>query len=356
MTFQLDKSSLLSSLNNITNNKANVIIIGDLILDEYIIGSPERISREAPVLILEYCNNYYKLGGAANAAVNASALGMNVHLIGLLGNDNYADIFEGICRDNNIQLHSIKLDDCITTSKTRILASNISKSLEGAGTDLRQQVLRIDKLLPSSSKFTEYTEYISTQVIEKLKEIQAEYILLSDYTLGCITPQTIHNIYEFCNASSKNYQFIVDPSRNFDQFGSCQLITPNQPDTEYEINYKLNSDLSNLNIFIEKFTNYYKQPENILITRGANGMMYINNITGQVTHIPVFNQAEVYDVTGAGDTVSGTILSSLASGNNMLDSIILGNLAASITVRKQGSATTTIAELIKTLDNLNITK
>lgn len=337
-----NKEQLISSLNNIKNKQPAVCIIGDVILDEYIIGYPERISREAPVLILETGDNYYRLGGAANAAINAAKLGAKVKLIGVAGDDKQAEILSNICTENNINLQLVKSPQRKTTLKTRILASNQSINNQSAGNASTQQVLRLDTLYKGG--LLAETEQ---ELINIINNIDEEFVLLSDYQLGVLNPNTIQAL----NNTGK--KLLGDPSKDFNRLGKTYLITPNKPDTEKELdrNIDLNTqeDIKEIHQILQ---DRLPQQENILITKGAEGMTLFDTQVNKAFSIPAFNRAEVFDVTGAGDTVAGTLLVSLASGNNLLTSMILGNLGASIVVRRSGSATTDIQEMKNALESL----
>lgn len=338
----INQEQLTNSLNNIKDKQPAVCIIGDLILDEYIIGYPERISREAPVLILETGDNYYRLGGAANAAINAAKLGAKVKLIGVAGDDKQADILSNICTENNINLQLVKSPQRKTTLKTRILASNQSIQNQTAGNASTQQVLRLDTLYKGG--LLEETEQ---ELINIINNINEEYILLSDYQLGVLSPDIIQAL------NSTNKKLLGDPSKDFNRLGKAYLITPNKPDTEKELDRNINLESQNS---IQEIYNILKnklpQQENILVTKGAEGMTLFESQANKAYNIPAFNRAEVFDVTGAGDTVAGTLLVSLASGNSLLTSMILGNLGASIVVRRSGSATTSIQEMQEALKNI----
>lgn len=331
------------SLINLKNNKPKIVVIGDLILDEYLIGYPERISREAPVLILEYKESYFRLGGAANAAINAAHLGAEVTLIGSVGLDNAAEEMAKICKKNDINLQTIKIQGKPTTLKTRILSTNQASNLSQSGTSLSQQVLRIDRQSKnniSSSQSDELFELI------KKNSKDADCILISDYILGLLSDEIIQKIIAL------NPKVIVDPSSSFGHFRGAFLLTPNEPDTEKELAQSLDfSSKQSISSIKKLLSKTVGDQTNFLVTRGAAGMALLEKERAFL--IPAFNKAEVFDVTGAGDTVSACVCFGIASNLSMLESVIIGNLAASIVVRKAGAATTNQQEMLDSLEKLS---
>ncbi len=338
----LSKLNLQNALQKLSSAKPKVTVVGDVILDEYLIGYPERISREAPVLILEYKENYYRLGGAANAAINAAHLGAQVELIGTVGSDNAAEQMRDICEKHGIKFSPLKLASKPTTLKTRILSTNQSSSLAHNGTSFSQQVLRIDRQSRKSLNADE-TNDLKGIIDESYKT--ADLVLLSDYCLGVLSDEIVKH------AIAKHSKVVVDPSAEFERFNGAYLITPNEPDTVKELGFEpefeTKDELRKIkNILSSKLS----LQTNLLITRGAEGMLLFEG--EQMRSIPAFNKAEVFDVTGAGDTVSACISVALASGISLFEAMCLGNLAASIVVRKSGSATTNTQEMKTALDSL----
>ena len=321
-----------------------ITVIGDLILDEYLIGYPERISREAPVLILEYKENFYRLGGAANAALNASRLGAEVTLIGSVGQDKAAEEMAKICEQNQIDFQPIISANKPTTLKTRILAANQASSLAYSGTSHNQQVLRIDRQSKADLDNKEKA-HLMQKSLEYLPN--SDSILLSDYALGILSQQVSQELIQA--ASKNNVKVIADPSSSFDRFRGASLITPNEPDTERELTNLIPFDSSLLDTRFgmrqvqKSLREILSDQTAFLITRGAEGMILLDG--EHFYSVPAYNKAEVFDVTGAGDTVSACVSVAIASGASLEQAMYLGNLAASIVVRKTGAAATTIEEM-----------
>ncbi|MDX1918725.1 MAG: PfkB family carbohydrate kinase [Candidatus Caenarcaniphilales bacterium] len=337
------KDQLQEGISSLEGSSPNLLVVGDIILDEYLIGSPERISREAPVLILEHRDSFYRLGGAANAALNAISLGAKVCLIGLVGKDRAGEQLSKVAQEKGIVLKAVTGENQRhTTLKTRVLANNLNLSAQSDSLTSSQQVLRLDRLSRQPLSKTEIDQLIQL-VGSELK--QADLVLLSDYALGVLDKQIIDYIIQ------NHPRVIVDPSADLSRFKGAYLITPNQPDTEKALGLMLDFDSeANLNELFEKLTGALGSKTACLITRGPDGMALWDQ--DNFILIPAFNRAEVFDVNGAGDTVSACISVACASGLPLKTATLLGNLAASIVIRKAGAATTDLKEMSKALENL----
>lgn len=342
---QIDFSSMKNLLKRF--NEAKVLVIGDLIVDEYLRGVPERISREAPVIILQYINSRYTLGGSANAASNLASLSAKTSLMGIVGEDKTADRLTTICRERGIELYYCIDPSRPTTLKTRIVSS--SSSDPDTGTVLQQQVLRIDhqskeKLNPELSK----------KLMDSLQDIISDYdvILLSDYGSGVLHEDNVREIISIAKQHSK--RVIVDSNGNFAKYKGAYCLTPNQPDVEATLGWKIKTEDDLLKAGKELLG--LIGTEQILITRGAKGMVLFNKVDRdlQVDFIPAFNVSEVFDVSGAGDTVSACFSLAIALGATNREAALFGNIAASIVVRKYGTATIDVKELASEINNLMV--
>lgn len=336
--FTLDKPKLKKAISNL--NKGRVLVIGDFAIDEMIYGQTHRISREAPVLILKHTHTKVILGAASNAAHNLSTLNSGkVSVIGTYGDDYHAPILLNALKEAKIDTSlMIKDESRVTTTKTRI---------SGASTQsVTQQIVRIDREItePISAK-------IEAEIIDKINQNAEKFdaILLSDYGIGIMTPAVIEASIK---AAKKHNIFItVDAQKDLTRFKGVTVITPNQPDAEKTLGYELKDHetlLKGGRELLEK-TN----AEMMLITRGSEGMMLFEK-NGNITNVPVFNKTDVFDVTGAGDTVISGFTLGLCAGVGCSTSAIIGNIAASIVVRHFGCATTTIEELEETLNHLEL--
>ncbi|MDA1021604.1 MAG: bifunctional ADP-heptose synthase [Cyanobacteria bacterium] len=333
----LDKSRLLDIVARL--DQAKVLVLGDLILDEYLLGQPERISREAPVIIFKYIESNFKLGGAANAAANLASFGVETCLIGVSGDDAGADSLEAICKEQSIKLIMVRDKNRLTTTKTRIISNSSSNPDNGTG--VQQQVLRVDR--EDSSELSANDEEL---ILEAYAKELANYdlVLLSDYSNGIFGEQLAAKAIKLA-AQRKS---IVDSNGDLTKFKGAYSFTPNQPDTEalLAIKIKTNQELETAGLAMKELL----EAKELLITRGAKGMALFGDKTLDL--IPAFNLSEVFDVSGAGDTVSALYSAALAIGATALEAAIIGNLAASIVVKKFGTATTSKEELIELIEGL----
>lgn len=335
--FSFNREELKDSLYKIA--KPKVLVVGDLAIDEMIYGNTERISREAPVLILRHYNTKIILGGASNAAHNISALNDGkVSVIGLYGDDYYGPVLLEALKQANINTDYMVMDESrVTTVKTRVSGS--------CSQSVTQQIVRIDR---------ETTEFVSAEIENKLianieKAIpEHDCVILSDYNIGIMTQRVITETIRL----AKKYGKIVtvDAQKDLDRYKGATAMTPNQPDTEKFVGY-----------FIKDENTLYKAGKDmlnktdcdmVLITRGGDGMAVFEK-NGKVSEIPVFNKTDVFDVTGAGDTVIASFTLALTAGLEPSMAAIIGNLAASIVIRRFGCATTNIDELVTAVNKLN---
>ncbi len=316
--------------------RGSLIVLGDLLVDELLQGKAARISREAPVIILEHEQTEHIPGGAANTAANIAALGGRCHAIGIVGRDEYASILAALFDQAGISHSLVEDPSRPTTVKTRILSARHSQ---------RQQLLRLDRIThePISALIEHY-------LVEKLEHAAAKHnaVVLSDYQAGLMTQGVINACRKI--AGQMNLKLIVDAQDRFERFAGATILTPNQPDVEAAVGYKISSlkDLSQAGSRIMELSG----SSAVLVTRGAEGMALFQP-GGQMISMPAFNRTEVFDVSGAGDTVAATVALALTTGASLPESMALGNLAASIVVRKPGTAVTTQKEMLDALDALD---
>ncbi len=332
---RLSKSRLKTRINSLGGGR--VIVLGDLLIDELLEGRPERISREAPVLILEHVSTELILGGAANAAANLAALGGICHSIGVCGRDDYARKLQRLFEKAGISYGLVEDPSRPTTVKTRILSSAHA---------LRQQLIRLDRISHEKLNIG-----ITQKVLEKLDAVAQSYsaVILSDYRSGLISDHLVKGTLEI--AAKKGIQVVVDAQDNFERFRGSSLITPNQPDTEAAVGFKIDSK-ERLEEAGRKLLTL-SGARNVLLTRGGAGMVLFQE-SEPMFELPAFNRSEVFDVTGAGDTVVATMTLAMVTGATMIEAMALGNLAAGIVVKKVGTAVTNQQELVDALENLKI--
>jgi D-glycero-beta-D-manno-heptose-7-phosphate kinase len=312
--------------------KPKILVVGDLTLDEFLTGEVERLSREAPVLILRHEYTEQIPGGGANAIYNLAKMGANLKVAGIVGNDAQGEALKGIFADVGIDITGILTDEKRpTVTKTRIVGH--------ARQSVSQQIVRVDRKsdqLPDLELQQQLADYISSQ----LSGVDA--VVCSDYGDGVFTQSVIE-------ASLNHSKIIVDTQKDLQRFQKATLFTPNLPEAEQAVGYSIKDENSLLKAGADLLN--LTQAQQILITRGEEGMSLFEKMNQEVRmkHIPAFNRTDVFDVTGAGDTVVAALTLGLCVGADFFDASILGNLAASIVVRHFGTATTTSDEMKETL-------
>ncbi len=322
--------------------KPKVLVIGDVAIDEMIYGNTERISREAPVLILRHTQTKIILGAASNAAHNISTLnGGKVSILGTYGDDYYGKVLlEAFEKANVDTKYMVKAPERPTTVKTRISGS--------CSQSVTQQIVRIDR---------ETKEWLSKQTEDKVCETiekaipEFDAVILSDYQLGTLTDRVIETTVDVAKKHGKIV--VADVQKDMFRYKGVTAMTPNQPDTEKFVGFFI-KDEETLKQAGEKLLDSTNS-DLMLVTRGGDGMAVFER-GKEYSPIPVFNKTDVFDVTGAGDTVVATFTLGLAAGLSPKHAAIIGNLAASIVIRSFGCATTNIKELIKTADKINFEK
>ena len=306
---------------------AHVLIIGDVMLDRYWHGATSRVSPEAPVPIVHIKQQEERLGGAGNVAWNIRALGSQVTLISVTGTDEAADKISSQMTTKGIHCAFIRLADVLTVTKLRILSRH-------------QQLIRLD----FEDGFTSLnTQSLQAQMQTYLNTV--DVVVLSDYGKGTLAePSTLIN-----EARAVNKPVLVDPKGNdFNKYQGATVITPNLAEFESVV-----GTCSTPNQLVEKGQALREQLglEALLITRSQRGMTLLRQ-NQNALHLPA-HAHEVFDVTGAGDTVIGVLAAALASGQDWVSATILANLAAGLTVAKLGAATVSVAELEHALHKQN---
>ena len=331
MDVKIDRlKDLILKLNNF-----KILVIGDLALDEMVYGDTERISREAPVLILQHTHTKHILGGASNAAHNVASInGGNVSVIGVIGEDYQANDLKNAFIEAGIDCSSLVTDkERKTITKTRISGS--------CSHSITQQIVRIDR--QTNAPISKETEQ---KLIEKIEKMIPDFdaIILSDYHIGTLSDNIIQCVTE--NAKKYSKKVIVDAQRDLNRYKGVYSMTPNYPDTQKYVGYPLKTkeDFRRAGYSLMDQTG----AECILITCGSEGMVVIER-GGKYTHIPVFNKSKVFDVTGAGDTVTATYSLALAAGAEPVYAAIIGNIAAGIVIKQFGCATTNIDEILASM-------
>ena len=332
----INKEQLKEYIKNLVNPR--VLVIGDLAIDEMIYGDAERISREAPVLILRHTSTKLILGAASNAAHNVSAVNNGkVSVIGVCGNDFQFSQLKETLDKANINHEMLVVDESRkTTTKTRVSGS--------ISTSITQQIVRIDRQT-NGYLSNEIEDKILEKIEKSIKDFDA--IILSNYHIGTLTPKIIQETIKLANQYDKI--IVADAQKDLDIYKNITSVTPNLPDTQKSVGFSIENeeDLKRAGSKLLKETN----AKSILITCGADGM-FVARSHDNYTKIPVFNKSEVFDVTGAGDTVTALYTLALAAGADACYAAIIGNIAASLVVKQFGCATTSIDELLSAVDNL----
>ena len=313
--------------------KAKILILGDIMLDEYLFGNVNRISPEAPVPVVEVISDKFLLGGAANVGANIKMLGDEPLLLGTVGEDEASVKLHQLLKQKQLRSDFLVNDKSRqTTIKTRVIAGN-------------QQIVRYDR-----ENVHELNSDISKIVLSKFESIidDISAVIISDYGKGVITLPLLEKIIDLCR--DNNLFVAVDPKEtHFHNYKNVSLITPNHHEAGFAFGKRIRSEKDLLEVgngLLEKLN-----AKSILITRGADGMSLFR-VGFEPTHIPTFAR-KVYDVTGAGDTVIATFVSAIAAGADLVEASIIANAGAGITVGEVGTATVTTRLLEREL-NLNI--
>lgn len=305
-----------------------VLMLVDLVVDRFLSGTPKRISREAPVLILRYAGESLAPGGGANAVANVTALGGQPYPLGLVGDDESGRELLAALAGRGIPTDAILVRPGYRTpTKTRILA--------GFPTGIKQQVVRVDR---EQEVVLEAAEIAALRAaIERLGEPRAA--ILSDYGYGSVVPDLLPAIRRAVGADGA---IIVDSRFRLGDFAGLDGATPNEEEAETLLGRALDdtagSDLASGRELRERLGARF-----LLITRGSRGMSLF--LRDGAAHVPVHGTDQVADVTGAGDTVIGTFALTLAAGGTPLEAMVLANYAGGVVVMKMGTATVSGEEL-----------
>lgn len=291
-----------------------IAVIGDIILDEYIFGEVERISPEAPVPVVKVNRKFYNLGGAANVALNIKKLGAIPFLLGIIGNDEAGKKMIEKLKENNINSEFLILsNDWKTVVKTRIIAQN-------------QQMIRIDQ----ENNFRIEDKYLK-EFFEKYNELKnlCDGILIQDYEKGLLSEKNIGKILK-----NKKPIFVDPKFENFFLYKNVTIFKPNLKEAEKVLGRKLREEKERISAI--KYIKNRIKCENLIMTIGEEGMIGIDN-KNKIFKVPS-NKVEVYDVTGAGDTVISLLTLSYLSGLDIISSSVIATIGAGIEVTKLGAS------------------
>lgn len=322
------------------------MIIGDIIVDQYIWGDVNRISPEAPVPVFEASAEKIGCGGAANVAQNVASLGGNASLFGVIGEDSAGEKLVQLATEINLDIAGVCIDsDRPTSTKTRVIAHAASTSTELAQ-EQGQHLLRIDRESKQEIS-TQLSEHLLTQVVSQLPATDA--IVFADYDKGVVNTQLIKEVMR--QAQVYDIPIIADPKRdNFWHYAGITAVTPNHKEASIALHEEI-KDGTQLVAMGEKILSRLSLKA-LLITRDAEGMSLFQRCANgslEVEHLPPHSK-DVTDVTGAGDTVVAVFALALAAGAEFHSAAVLSNLAGGIVVGKMGCATATSEELLQAIE------
>ena len=321
MTTALSRDRLVQLLEGARGKR--IVVVGDAMLDVYLSGDVDRISPEAPVPVVRVRERRHALGGAANVAQNVVAIGARCSLVAAVGADRGAEILRGMFDALSIGSTSLVTVERGTTQKTRIVARS-------------QQLLRVDEEEDADLAGADM-DRVLTAVREAVAD--ADAVVLEDYNKGVLVPSVIRAAIDL--GRSRNLPIIVDPKfKNFFEYRGASVFKPNRRELEAALGAAVDVDhpdavpavLQRLGV------------EHILLTLGDRGMALFS-ADGEVARVPTVAR-EVYDVVGAGDTVTAYLASILAAGGSVLEAAVVANIAAGIEVGKLGAVSVTAAEVL----------
>lgn len=312
---------------NLDFSNTNILVIGDIMLDKYFFGEVKRISPEAPVPVVNVTKEMSTLGGASNVANNIVSLGGNVCLCGAIGEDFHGSQLQKIADEKNIITNFIKTSHP-TITKSRIIGE-------------RQQIVRLDfeeKIVINQEIENKYFIELKT-LINK-----ADLVVISDYAKGLITPSLCSMIISYCKENSK--KVVIDPKgKDWNKYKGAWIITPNVKELGEISDEEIHNTDFDINNSAKTILSKYEL-EQLLVTRSEKGMSLCSR--NEAIHIPTHSQ-EVFDVSGAGDTVVATLSLAIAKGFDIKEAIHVANVASGVVIKKMGTASLNVNELEEAL-------
>jgi rfaE bifunctional protein kinase chain/domain len=330
----VDRDRLIGLLPRLRERR--IVVVGDVFLDEYVVGRATRLSREAPIPVLEFERSFCLPGGAANPSSNIVALGGVAQQVGVVGDDEAGQQLLQKLLEAGIDATGVVTDPSRpTTTKTRIVARGPLR--------FPQQLARIDHL-----DRRPVGEDVEGALIAHLETLvpQADAVLVSDYRTGVVSEAVVAAVLDVVRRHDR--PITVDSQGNLHKFHAFDLVKCNHAEAQAVTGRTLSTE-----------DDFQRAGETLLeelgvqavvITRGPQGMS-LTGTTEKYTHLPAANRSEVFDVTGAGDTVIAVLTLALAAGVDLLAAARLANYAAGLVVRKLGNATATPAELAWAIEN-----
>jgi len=318
-----------------------VMVLGDFVADDYILGRTSRISREAPVLILEYASRQIVLGGAGNATNNLAALGATVLPVGIVGDDDSGREIIRHLNQSGIDTSLLLVDPGRATStKTRIMAGGRHQHTA------QQQVVRIDRS-QSGPVSEEHQRKFLNALDERLDQVDA--LIVSDYDYGVLSPRVIEKVNQIAKRGGRI--ITVDSRFRMLSFHGVTAVTPNEPEVEEALGVHFVDEEQAVREAAERILERVNSKA-VLITRGSRGIALLE-AGHKAEFIPVFGTDEIADVTGAGDTVIAVFTLALTGGASFSEAANLANIAGGIVVMKSGTATVAPDEMETALQKLS---
>jgi rfaE bifunctional protein kinase chain/domain len=324
-----DRERLLRTIRDLRGRR--VLVLADLVADEFVYGRIDRVSREAPVLILRHDGSELRLGGGANAVANIRSLGGVPVPMGVVGRDAHGRRLRALLRARGIDARHVRAEAGYATPvKSRILA--------GGAHSTKQQVVRIDRIASLAER-----PAAARRLIAALRRYRGlvDGVLVSDYGLGLLTPAVVEAAIAF--ARRRRVPVTVDSRYGLVRFRGMTAVTPNEPEVEAALGVTIGHDPGRLEAAGRTLLRRLAA-DAVLITRGSDGMALFERGRPPL-HVPIHGSDQVADVTGAGDTVIAAFTLALAAGATAADAARLSNCAGGIVVMKRGTATVSAAEL-----------
>ncbi len=328
----MDSAQLLTLIGKLKGR--TVAVVGDVVADEFVYGRVARVSREAPVLILEYDSTEIVPGAGGNAANNVAALGGQAALVAVVGRDEPGRRLLSALHRRVSQRSIVRAAGRLTPVKTRILAGGIHSA--------KQQVVRIDKGITNEIDRRTRAAFES----QALKaSVTVDAVLVSDYGSGLVNPALVAKIKAAIKRASLPIPVLVDSRYQLLRYRGLTACTPNESEVEQALGVRINDNPRTLERAGRDILERTAMGA-VLVTRGSRGMALFVPKTATL-HIPIFGSDEIADVTGAGDTVMATMTLALAAGATFENAALLANYAGGLVVMKRGTATVSADELRK---------
>lgn len=312
--------------------KQKIFVIGDLYLDQYIFGTPQRISREAPVMVLDEDRRENRLGGGAAPALALQELGCNVAVGGVVGDDPEGETIIQLLKEAGIDAEHVTIDSSRpTTVKTRIVAEGFLL--------FPQQLVRVDRqerdpISPDVERF----------IGRAIRSVKPDAVLVSDYRSGVVTDSLIEDITGYRRLVGA--LATVDSQGELERFPNFDLVKCNQAEAQRVLGHSITNAGSRKRLLTELRERL--DAACLVVTRGDEGAVVVT--AQSYDEVPAPNRSEVFDVTGAGDTVVAVMTAALLAGASSLDAARLGQVAAGVVIRKWGNAQASRGEILRALD------